>query len=130
MIRRFLEFSQSAARHAGLTPQQHQALLTIKGFQGDRDPTIGDLAERLRIRHHSTVELVDRLAAAGLCTRTHDPADRRRVMLSLTPTAEQRLAGLSTAHLDELRSLRPALRQLLDRLDEEPGRRPAGDRLG
>src|SRR5579875_3882402 len=66
LIRRFLEFSQTAARSAGLTSRQHQALLAIKGFKRDDSPTIGDLAERLRIQHHSAVELADRLAEAGL----------------------------------------------------------------
>ncbi|TIX36407.1 MAG: MarR family transcriptional regulator, partial [Mesorhizobium sp.] len=61
LIRRFLEFSQVQANEAGLTPRQHQALLAIKGFPGAGPVTVGDLAERLRIRHHSAVELVDRL---------------------------------------------------------------------
>jgi DNA-binding MarR family transcriptional regulator len=100
LIRRFLEFSQTAARRAGLTARQHQALLAIKGFAGDDAPSIGDLAERLRIRHHSAVELVDRLAEAGLIMRTHDPQDRRRVLLGLTPAAEGLLASLSAIHLE------------------------------
>lgn len=117
LVRRFLEFSQRAARQAALTPRQHQALLAIKGFAGDRPPTIGDLAERLCIRHHSAVELVDRLAAAGLVQRQHDPQDRRRVFLGLTATADQQLAGLAAVHLEELHRLRPALREILDRID-------------
>ncbi len=127
LIRRFLEFSQAAAGDAGLTPRQHQALLAIKGFaaQGlgakgfaaQPGPTVGELAERLCIRHHSAVELVDRLVEAGLCRRAHDLEDRRRVMLCLTELAESRLAGLSAIHLAELRSLRPALLDILDRLD-------------
>lgn len=121
LIRRFLEFSQSAARRTGLTPRQHQALLAIKGFPAVGDPTVGGLAERLGIRHHSAVELADRLVEAGLVTRTHDPTDRRRVFLALTEAAEERLAGLSAIYLEELRSLRPALLQILDRLDGEPG---------
>jgi DNA-binding MarR family transcriptional regulator len=72
LIRRFLEFSEAAAARAGLTPRQHQALLAIKGAQ-DSPATIGYLAERLRIRHHSAVELVDRLAEAGLIERWRDP---------------------------------------------------------
>jgi DNA-binding MarR family transcriptional regulator len=119
LIRRFLEFSQSAAREAGLTVRQHQALLAIKGHPGDDAPRIGELSERLRIRHHSTVELVDRLAEAGLIERSPDARDRRRVLLRLTQAAEQRLAGLSAAHLDELRRLRPALLEILDRIDAD-----------
>jgi DNA-binding MarR family transcriptional regulator len=118
LIRRFLEFSEAAARRAGLTARQHQALLAIKGFSPERSPTVGDLARRLLIRHHSAVELVDRLVEAGLCARVHDPNDRRRVMLRLTEAAESGLAGLSAAHLEELRSLRPGLLQLLDRLED------------
>jgi DNA-binding MarR family transcriptional regulator len=120
LIRRFLEFSQAAARRAGLTPRQHQTLLAVKGFPLSCHPTIGDLAERLGIRHHSAVELVDRLVEAGLLARMPDAADRRRVLLALTETAETRLAELSAIHLEELRSLRPALLQILDQLDEPP----------
>ncbi len=121
LIRHFLEFSQTAARHAGLTPRQHQALLAVKGFPGSGSPSVGDFAERLAIRPHSAVELVDRLAEAGLLVRAHDPADRRRVLLALTEAAEKRLASLSAIHLEELRSMRPALLQLLDQLDAPPG---------
>lgn len=116
LIRRFLEFSQIAARGAGLTSRQHQVLLAIKGFRRDDSPTVGDLAERLRIQHHSSVELVDRLAEAGLITRTHDPQDRRRVLLGLTDIAEGHLASLSAIHLEELHRLRPALQEILDRV--------------
>jgi len=117
LVRRFLEFSEAAARRAGLTPRQHQALLAIKGFPADRSPTVGELAGRLCIRHHSAVELVDRLVDADFCTREHDPEDRRRVILALTDAAEGRLALLSAIHLEELRSLRPALLQILERLE-------------
>ena len=120
LIRRFLEFSQSAAGRAGLTPRQHQALLAIKGFATEPGPTVGELAERLCIRHHSAVELVDRLVEAGLCRRAHDSGDRRRVMLCLTQVAEHRLAGLSAIHLAELRALRPALSEILNRLGGSP----------
>jgi DNA-binding MarR family transcriptional regulator len=117
LIRRFLEFSEMAAGRAGLTPRQHQALLAIKGFAAEPGPTVGELAERLCIRHHSAVELVDRLVEAGLCRRAHVAEDRRRVMLRLTEAAESRLVGLSAIHREELRSLRPALSAILDRLD-------------
>jgi DNA-binding MarR family transcriptional regulator len=113
LIRRFLEFSQTAAKAVGLTSAQHQALLAIKGSPGGRAVTIGDLAEHLRIRHHSAVELVDRLSAAGLVMRTHDAQDHRRVVLSLTRLADHDLAELSATHLDELARLRPALKRIL-----------------
>lgn len=116
LIRRFLAFSQEAARRAGLSARHHQALLALKGFPGDRPATIGELAERLGIRHHSAVELADRLAAAGLIERHHDAEDRRRVLLNPTRAAERQLRHLSAAHLEELHRLRPALLAILDRI--------------
>lgn len=118
LIRRFLEFSQLQANEAGLTPRQHQALLAIKGYPGGGPVAICDLAERLRIRHHSAVELVNRLSEAGLVARDQDKADNRRVLLQLTPLADDRLAELSAAHLDELSRIEPMLRRLLSR--QEP----------
>lgn len=115
LIRCFLEFSQNAAQAAGLTPRQHQALLAIKGYPGGGPITIGDLAERLRIRHHTTVELVDRLSEAGLVERLVDPDDQRRVLLRLTDLAADHLADLSAAHLDELSRMEPLLKQVLSR---------------
>lgn len=111
LLRQFLAFSEEAAREAGLAPQQHQALLAIKGYDGPM--TIGDLAERLAIRHHSAVGLVDRLVEAQLVIRDDDPADRRRVALSLSRKAETVLAKLTAAHRDELRRLAPMLKTLL-----------------
>ena len=116
-LRCFLEFSEAAAAQAGLTPRQHQALLAIKGAPAGTNPSVGYLAERLRIRHHSAVELVDRLADASLITREPDTEDRRRVRLKLTATAEARLAQLSASHLSELNRLRPALLELLGQPD-------------
>ena len=113
LIRCFLEFSEVAAVGAGLTPRQHQAVLAIKSAPEGILPTIGYLAERLRVQHHSAVELADRLAEAGLITREPDAVDRRRVRLKLTRAAETRLARLSASHLDELQRLRPALLELL-----------------
>jgi DNA-binding MarR family transcriptional regulator len=115
LIRRFLKFSEDAAHGHGLTAQQHQALLAIKGFAGDTGPAVGNLAERLCIQHHSAVELVDRLVEAGLIVRTPDPRDRRRVLLGLTDAAEKHLARLSAIHLQELQRLRPTLLRMLDR---------------
>jgi DNA-binding MarR family transcriptional regulator len=115
LIRCFLEFSQNAARADGLTPRQHQALLAIRGYPDGKPVAIGDLAERLRIRHHTTVELVDRLSEAGLVERVIDPDDQRRVLLGLTNLADRHLVGLSAAHLDELSRIKPLLRQVLSR---------------
>ncbi len=80
--------------------------------------TVGDLAERLRIRHHSAVELVNRLGEAGLVVRDQDKDDHRRVLLQLTVRADDHLADLSVAHLDELSRIEPMLRRLLRRGDE------------
>lgn len=115
LIRRFLAFSEVAARDAGLAPSQHQALLAIKGVPAGQPMTIGDLAERLCIRHNSAVELVDRLGTAGLVVRTPDESDHRRMILSLTEAAEDHLAHLSVSHLDELARLEPALKRILVR---------------
>jgi len=115
LLRQFLSFSEDAARDAGLAPQQHQALLAIKGFGGVL--TIGALAERLAIRHHSAVGLVDRLVEADLLTRDSDEEDRRKVALRLTRKAERLLAALTAAHRDELRRLAPLLKPLLDALE-------------
>lgn len=116
-LRRFLHWSDEQARLAGLTAQQHQLLLAIKGHRGDA-PTIGDVAESLLLRHHSTVELVDRAAAASLVDRTVDDVDRRAVRLSLTAKGERLLQRLSAAHLDELRRLAPTVARLARGLDE------------
>ncbi len=114
LLRRFQAFSETAAIEAGLTPQQHQALLAIKGFDGA--PTIGDLAERLLVRHNTTVGLVDRLERMRLITRRADPADRRKVTLALTAKAETLLAGLTATHRDELSRLSSELIPLLSKL--------------
>lgn len=117
-LRRFLAFSEAAAVAAGVTPQQHQALLAIKGAPDGTPPGVGDLAERLLVRHHSAVELVDRLARMDLVRREADPRDRRRVRLLLTAEAERRLAALSAVHLEELRAIRPSIAALLGLLDQ------------
>jgi DNA-binding MarR family transcriptional regulator len=112
-LRGFLHFSAEAAAAVGLTSQQHQALLAIKGFPGRERVSIGELAERLHVKHHSAVGLVDRLAAGRLVRRTAVRADRRRVEVSLTPRGEALLHRLSAAHLAELRQKAPELRRLL-----------------
>ena len=99
----------------GLAPRQHQALLAIRGYPGGGSITVGELAERLRIKHHTTVELIDRLSEAGLVKRFVDPVDHRRVLLGLTHRAEKYLTELSTAHLDELSRIEPLIRQIFPR---------------
>ena len=119
LLRHFLVFSENAAAAAGLTAQQHQALLAIKGSQGPHPPTTGELAARLHIRHHSAVGLIDRLAAKRLVRRRSGLADRRRVRIELTASSGALLADLSAAHRGELRRLAPALRELLAGLEAE-----------
>ena len=123
VLMRFLAFSGQAAHAAGLTPRQHQALLAIKGYPGGGRASIGDLAERLGIRHHSAVGLVDRLVSCGHLLRHADRDDRRRTLLSLTAAGERVLAELSAAHRQELRRVAPLLNSLLSRLEESPGGR-------
>ena len=103
-VRTFLAFSEAAARRAGLTPQQHQALLGVKGFAGQEGASIGDVARFLLIRHHTAVELMDRMAKLKLISRGADPEDARRVLVKLTNKGEQKLRALSQIHLDELRA--------------------------
>jgi DNA-binding MarR family transcriptional regulator len=114
-IRRFLHFSEQAAREAGLEPRQHQLILTLKGLPAETRPTIGELAERLQIQHHSTVELVNRLAKGGYVKRHRGDEDRREVLLSLTPKGEKILRDLSLHHKAELRMRGPALVAALKR---------------
>jgi DNA-binding MarR family transcriptional regulator len=108
-IRRFLNFSERLVYAAGLEPQQHQALLAIKGLPAHRVATIGVLAERLLIQHHSAVELVNRLEAKGLLRRARGVADRREVVLTLSRRGEKLLQQLTHPHREELRTARPRL---------------------
>jgi DNA-binding MarR family transcriptional regulator len=112
-LRRFLRWSEEQARQAGLTPAQHQLLLAVKGHPGNFPPTVGDLADYLLLRHHSTVELIDRAEAGGLVERWRDPDDARVIRIRLTAAAETRLSQLSAAHLTELRRLAPVLSHLM-----------------
>jgi DNA-binding MarR family transcriptional regulator len=108
-IRTFLRFSEEAARAQGLNSQQHQLLLALKGLPAGVAPTVGALAERLQLRHHSTVELVDRLADRGCVTRLSDPSDGRRVLVHITRRGEGVLRRLTQIHRDELHTAGPQL---------------------
>ena len=116
-LRQFTAFSSRAAQAAGLPPQQHQALLTIKGHAGAAPMTVGLLAEQLLIAPQTATELVNRLAEADLVARVTDVEDRRRHTLALTDKAEALLGSLTLAHLREIRQLAPALIELLQTLD-------------
>lgn len=115
-IRRFLRFSEEVAYAADLEPQQHQLLLAIKGLPEERKATVGELAERLQLKHHSTVELIDRLVKRGLVERHRDEEDQRRVIVSLMPQGEEVLLQLSRHMLTELRSTGPAFVDSLNTL--------------
>jgi DNA-binding MarR family transcriptional regulator len=114
-LRKFLRFSEEAAHAAGLTAQQHQALLAIRAGNS-HGMLIGELADRLLLRPHSVSELVDRLEAHQLVTRAQDQEDRRQVSVQLTDLARDTLASLSSGHRAELRRLRPLLQRLLQTL--------------
>ncbi len=117
-LRRFIHFSEEAAQAAGITPQQHQALLAIKGFPGRDCVTVGELAERLQLRHHSTVGLIDRLVAAQLVSRAPSAEDRRQVFVGLTPGGEALLEKLASVHEEQLKRIGPELSLLLRRIEE------------
>ncbi len=112
-LRRFLQFSESAALEVGLQPQQHQLLLQVAGAPEDTAVTIAYAAERLGLRHNSTVELVDRSVREGLLTRKTDPGDRRRALLQMTQKGKQVLGRLSGEHAQELNDLWPRLERAL-----------------
>ena len=115
-IRRFLRFSERAARGTGLEPRQHQLLLALKGLPPNVRPKIAELAERLQIQHHSAVELVNRLEAGGFVKRERGSQDKREVLLNLTARGEKVLRELSLHHRSELRSQGPALLETLQQL--------------
>jgi DNA-binding MarR family transcriptional regulator len=114
-LRKFLGFSEAVAGQHGVTPQQYQALLAIEGFAGRNWVTVGELAEQMRIAHHSAVGLVDRMEAMRLVKRTAAKDDRRRVRVSLTAKGLKLLEKLYRVHRDELRSTGPQLASLLQK---------------
>ncbi|MGH3599212.1 MAG: MarR family winged helix-turn-helix transcriptional regulator [Pseudonocardiaceae bacterium] len=101
-IRRYLRFSEEAVRRDGLTPQQYQLLLALKGFPGREWATVRELADRLQLRHHSVVELVNRAQGQGLVQRAPHPSDGRAVQVLLTPEGSRVMARLSALHRDQL----------------------------
>lgn len=115
-IRRFLHFSEKAARAHGLNSQQHQLLLALKGLPPGLEPTVGTLAERLQLRHHSTVELLDRLADHRYVSRAPDPDDRRQVLIRITRRGETILEKLTNVHRAELNTAGPRLLAALQSL--------------
>lgn len=121
-IREFLHFSEQSSREQGIEPQQHQLMLALKGLPVGVRPTISILASRLCIRHHSAVELINRLADRGAVARHTCEEDRREVLIELTPEGEALLRKLSLLHWQQLEASGPeladALENVLQRVDE------------
>jgi DNA-binding MarR family transcriptional regulator len=109
-IRCFLRFSEEEARKLGISPQQYQALLAIKGYPGQGEIMVSELAERLQLRQHSTVGMINRLENQGFVCRKQDTIDRRKVYISLTPEGEALLAQLVAIHRRELANMRDLFR--------------------
>lgn len=131
-IRKFLRSSEEAARRAGLEPQHHQLMLALKGLPDGVRASVGELAERLQIQHHSSVELIDRLSEQGLVQRRRADHDRRLVLVTLTVRGERILRELSVHHRQELQAGAPqllgALREIVasgKRQRGQPSRTPA-----
>lgn len=108
-LRRFLRFSERAARREGITPQQHQLLLAVRGIPAGEQATVSVLAERLQMQQHSMVGLIDRTEAQGLVRREHGTVDRRQVFIRVTPAGEAKLQRLSMQHRRELMTMLQAL---------------------
>jgi DNA-binding MarR family transcriptional regulator len=118
-LRRFLYWSGQQAEAAGITPAQHQLLLTVRGHPDPRGPTIGEIAGYLLVRHHSAVELIDRAVTAGLVARQPDSEDTRTVRVALTARGRERLETLAASHLEELARLTNQMHTLWAGLDAE-----------
>ncbi len=123
-IRRFLHFSEEAARSEGLEPQQHQLMLAVRFLENrEAEPTVGQIADHMFLRHHSVVGLVDRLERRRLVERLRGSSDRRQVRVRLTPEGIGKLRRLSAAHWGELREAGP---KLVEALNEVVSRRLPG----
>ena len=120
-IRRFIRFSENAARDEGIEPQQQQLLLAIKGLPDGVKPTIGVLAERMQLQHHSVVGLIDRLVDRGLLVRLRATDDKRQVLIKLSHDGEECLRNLALHHLQELQSVGPKFVEVLQGLIDHTG---------
>ncbi len=116
-LRRFLYFSEQAARKCGITPQQHQLMLGVAGYTGRGCASISELADFLQEKNHSVVELVERAVAKGLVRRTHDPTDRRVVVVFLTPAGKRILGRLTKLHQREIGDIPVVLQALARKRD-------------
>jgi len=118
-IRHFLREGDVVAQAAGLEPQQYLLLLAIRGLPAGQEATIRTLADRLALKHHSAVELIDRLETRGYVRRARGRDDRRRVLVSLQPRGERILEQVARHRIDELRSTGQALVRAIDQLLEK-----------
>ena len=125
LIRRFLQEGDATVRTAGLEPQQHLLLLAIRGLEPGQEASIRTIADRLALRHHSTVELIDRMETHGFVKRTRGREDRRQVLVSLQPRGEKLLEKVVEQRIVELRSHGRALVESIRKLLES---RPMGAR--
>ena len=121
-MRRFLHFSEAAARNEGLTPLRYLLLLHIRGFPGRDWASVGELAERLQLQHHGVVALVSRCEERGLVRRQRGRSDRRQVEVRLPPAGEQHLARLACLHETELQSLQDTFRSATSPASTTPAR--------
>jgi DNA-binding MarR family transcriptional regulator len=121
-IRQFLRSGEEAARSKGIEPQQHHLLLAVKGLPEGTRPTVTALSQQLCLRHHSTVELVNRLVDQGALKRRHADQDQREVLVELTPHGEALLHRLSVLHRQELRISGPVLSESLQAVLHHSGR--------
>ncbi len=124
-LRRFLRWSETQAKAAGLTPAKHQLLLAVRGHPDPAGPTVGEIADYLVLRHHSAVGLIDRAVSEGLVRRNPDPRSKSVVRITLTPAGMDKLELLSEAHLEELAHLAPTMQALWHAVEQSDGRKPA-----
>ena len=122
-IRHFLQEGDTAARAAGLEPQQYLTLLAIRGLPRDSEATIRTIADRMALKHHSAVELIDRLEAHGFVHRSRSQRDRRQVKVSLLPRGAKLLEEVARQRISELRSSGAALADAISTLVKRKGAR-------
>ena len=118
-MRKFLSFSRRALKtEAQLTPEQYEALLALKVFSKESGVTVGQLSERLQVKHHTAVSLVNRMEEVGLVRREPNEVDRREVFVRMTPTGSRILDQVAVLHRQELRVRSPEMIEALTRLRE------------
>ena len=118
-MRKFLRFSkEELAQHASLTPEQYEAMLALRAFGSARGLTVGQLSERLQVKHHTAVTLVNKLVERGVASRTQGTADRREVYVKLTPEGAELLEKAAGVHRKEIRQRTTELIAALERLQK------------